>query len=201
MKKGSPEGYNAENGSEQPAQKPQTGEPNERQPLYRIRCPQEKRQLLRQRRRRADFRRGQAASNAPSAAAVGPEAPGAMARRDGSDAVQRLDLRRLETVCGRIAGRTPGVDESHRRVQKEERQTGCAEDRGFGALQPAPGVLRCAGGDPRVAADAALPEPGGGAIGAHEEQNERAADGNGRGVQQAAASREEILQRTAGDGG
>src|ERR1035441_8322595 len=78
MKKGSPEGYNAENGSEQPAQKPQTGEPNERQPLYRIRCPQEKRQLLRERGRRADLRRRQAASDAPGVAAVGPGTPGSM---------------------------------------------------------------------------------------------------------------------------
>src|ERR1017187_3151752 len=101
MEKGSPEGYNAETGSQQPAQKPQTGEPNERQPLYRIRCPQEKRQLLRQRRRWADFRRRQAAGDAPGAAAVGPEAPGTMARRDGSDAVQRLDLRRPEAACCR----------------------------------------------------------------------------------------------------
>jgi hypothetical protein len=41
MKKGSPEGYNAETGLVEPAQKPQTGEPHERQPLYRIRCAQE----------------------------------------------------------------------------------------------------------------------------------------------------------------
>src|SRR6516164_5326501 len=48
MRKGSPEGYNAENGYSQPARKPQTGEPYERQPLYRIRCTQEKYQLLRE---------------------------------------------------------------------------------------------------------------------------------------------------------
>src|SRR5215472_4514107 len=42
MRKGSPEGYNAEKGYSQPARRPQTGEPNERQPLYRIRCTQEK---------------------------------------------------------------------------------------------------------------------------------------------------------------
>ena len=46
MKKGSPEGYNAENGYSQPARKPETGEPNERQPLYRIRCTQEKYQWV-----------------------------------------------------------------------------------------------------------------------------------------------------------
>ena len=88
-------------------------------------------------------------------------APGAVARRDGSDAVQRLDLRHLETVCGRTADGAPGDDESHRRVQEEERQAGRAEDRRPGALQLAAGVLRGAGGDPRTAADAALPQPGG----------------------------------------
>jgi hypothetical protein len=35
--KGSPEGYNAETGFCEPAQKPQSGEPNEHQSLYRIR--------------------------------------------------------------------------------------------------------------------------------------------------------------------
>ena len=48
MKKGSPEGYNAETGLIEPAQKPQTGEPSERKPLYRIRRTQENHQLLRQ---------------------------------------------------------------------------------------------------------------------------------------------------------
>jgi hypothetical protein len=47
MRKGSPEGYNAETGLLEPAQKPQTGEPHERKPLYRIRCTQENHQLLR----------------------------------------------------------------------------------------------------------------------------------------------------------
>jgi|SRR6516162_2355864 len=41
MKKGSPEGYNAETGLREPAQKPLTGEAQQRQPLYRIRCAQE----------------------------------------------------------------------------------------------------------------------------------------------------------------
>src|ERR1019366_5547650 len=78
MTKGSPEGYNAETGSEQPAQKPQTGEPNERQPLYRIRCTQEKRQLLRQAGRRADCRGKQVASDARRTAPVGRETSGAV---------------------------------------------------------------------------------------------------------------------------
>src|ERR1035437_2413827 len=54
MEQGSPEGYNAKTGFCEPAQKPQTGEPYERQPLYRIRCTQEDRQLLREDCRRDD---------------------------------------------------------------------------------------------------------------------------------------------------
>src|SRR5215471_7248840 len=65
MRKGSPEGYNAENGCSEPARKPQTGEPYERQPLYRIRCTQEKYQLLREDRRRDHRGRKHAASDAP----------------------------------------------------------------------------------------------------------------------------------------
>src|ERR1035441_9333328 len=117
MTKGSPEGYNAETGSEQPAQKPQTGEPNERQPLYRIRCTQEKHQLLREDRRRADCRGRQAASDARRAARVGQETPGAVARGHGSDAVQRLDLRHIETICGRAADGTPESERASRRAR------------------------------------------------------------------------------------
>jgi hypothetical protein len=76
MEKGSPEGYNAETGLREPAQKPQTGEPHERQPLYWIRCPQEKRQLLREDRRRSDRRGKQTAGDAPSASRVGSAAQG-----------------------------------------------------------------------------------------------------------------------------
>ena len=45
----------------------------------------------------------------------------------------------------------------------------------------------------RVTADVALPQPGGRPGDAHEEQDERAVDGGGRGVQQAAAAREAVL--------
>src|ERR1017187_9916321 len=163
---GSPEGYNAETGLCEPAQKPQSGEPNEHQTLYRIRRSQEKHQLLRQDRRRQDHRGRQTAGYAPGAAGVGAEAHGTLARRDGSDAVQQLDLRRAETLCRRAANGEPLDDESHRRGQEEEGQTGCPEDRRPGALQSAPGLLRGSAGDGRSAAGAALPGPGGGAGGA-----------------------------------
>src|SRR5215831_9845018 len=198
MKKGSPEGYNAENGYSQPARKPQTGEPYERQPLYRIRCTQEKYQLLREGRRRDHCGRRHAASDAPGATGVGREAAGAVARRDGSHAVQRMDLRYVETLRWRVANGTSGDDEGDRRIQEEERPAGRAENRGPGALQSVASMLRGAEGNPRAAADAALPQPNGSAGGAHEEQNERAAHGGGSRVQQTASAREGILPRIAG---
>lgn len=56
MRKGSPVAYNAETGLAEPAQKAYTGEPNERTTLYRIRRPQENRQLLREGERRNNSR-------------------------------------------------------------------------------------------------------------------------------------------------
>src|SRR5215471_14059036 len=198
MRKGSPEGYNAENGYSQPARKPQTGEPYERQPLYRIRCTQEKYQLLRENRRRDHRGRRPAASDAPGATGVGREAAGAVARRDGSNAVQRMDLRYVETLRCRVANGTSGDDEGDRRFQEEERQAGRAENRGPGALPSVASMLRGAEGNPRAAADAALPQPSGGAGDAHEEQDERAAHGGGSRVQQTASAREGILPRIGG---
>src|SRR5215831_14004598 len=198
MRKGSPEGYNAENGYSQPARKPQTGEPYERQPLYRIRCTQEKYQLLREDCRRDHRGRRHAASDAPGATGVGTEAAGAVARRDGSNAVQRMDLRCVETLRCRIANGTSDDDEGDRRIQEEERQAGRAENRGPGALQSVASMLCGAEGNPRTAADAALPQPSGGAGDAHEEQDERAAHGGGSRVQQTASAREGILLRIAG---
>src|SRR6516225_4574751 len=129
---------------------------------------------------------------------VGREAAGAVARRDGSNAVQRMDLRYVETLRCRVANGTSGDDEGDRRIQEEERQAGRAENRGPGALQSVASMLRGAEGNPRAAADAALPQPSGGAGGAHEEQDERAAHGGGSRVQQTASAREGILPRIAG---
>src|ERR1035438_831647 len=196
---GSPEGlYNAETGFCEPAQKPQSGEPNEHQSLYRIRRSQEKHQLLRQDCRRNDHRGGQTAGYTPSAAGVGAEAHGSLARGDGSDAVQQLDLRRAETVCRRAADGQPLNDESDRRSQEEERPVGCAKDRRPGAMQSASGLLCGSAGDARFATLVALPGPGGGTGGADEEPNERVADGSGSGVQQIAAARGKVFQRVAG---
>src|ERR1017187_4392259 len=195
---GSPEGYNAETGFCEPAQKPQSGEPNEHPSLYRIRRSQEKRQLLRQDCRRKDHRRGQTPGHAPSASGMGAEAHGILAWGNGSDAVQQLDLRRAEALCRRAADGQPLNDESHWRGQEEERPIGRTEDRRPGALQSASGLLCGSAGDARPATVAALPEPGGGTGRADEEPNERAADGSGRGIQQTAAARGKVFQRVAG---
>jgi len=64
MRKGSPVAYNAETGLAEPAQKAYTGEPNERTTLYRIRRPQENRQLLREGERRNNSRGRKDASEA-----------------------------------------------------------------------------------------------------------------------------------------
>src|SRR5215467_6693816 len=201
MRKGSPEGYNAENGYSQPTRKPQTGEPYERQPLYRIRCTQEKYQLLREDCRRDHRGRKHAASDAPGATGVGTEAAGAVARRDGSHAVQRMDLRYVATLRCRVANGASGDDEGDRRIQEKERQAGRAENRGPGALPSVASMLCGAEGNPRAAADAALPQSSGGAGDAHEEQDERAAHGGGGRVQQTAVTREEIFRGIAGQFG
>src|ERR1700722_16426287 len=98
MKKGSPEGYNAETSVSALTQIPQTGEPNERYPLYRIRCPQENCQLLQQTSRRYDCRGGHDHCGTCCSQGVGHGAATTLARRDGSAAVQRLDLRPPKTL-------------------------------------------------------------------------------------------------------
>src|SRR5580698_11097087 len=106
--KGSPEGCNAETGSNEPAQKPQTGEPiHEHQSLYRIRRSQEKHQLLRQGCRRKNRRGRQGAGDARLASGVGREALRGVSGRDGGNTVQRVDLRCAETVCRRVADGEP----------------------------------------------------------------------------------------------
>src|SRR5438552_14279792 len=198
MKKGSPEGYNAETGLSEPAQKPISGEPNERHSSYRIRCPQEKHQLLREGSRWPDRGGRQTAGNPRETAPMGQQAYGTVAGWHGSDAVQRLDLRRAEAVRSQPADRTSGADESNRRLQKEERQAGCAEDRRSGALQSFSGLLYSAGLDPGTSAHSALPQPGGGSGGAHEKQDEWPADGSRRGIQQTTPARREVLHGITG---
>src|SRR5580658_6199875 len=129
---------------------------------------------------------------------MGREASGTLARGDGSDAVQRLDLRCAEAICGGVADRQSVDDESDRGGQKEERPAGRAQDRRPGALQSATGLLRGPGGAARIAAAAAIAGYGGGARGADENQDARSVDGSGGRVQQATTAREEVFQRVDG---
>src|ERR1039457_5500221 len=99
MEKGSPEGYNAETGLLEPAQKPQTGEPHERQPLSRILVCRLMLEITNKTPRRKEVRGTQAAGDARRAAPVGRRASRSVAWRDGRHAVQRLDLRHVATVC------------------------------------------------------------------------------------------------------
>src|SRR5258708_20089088 len=98
MKKGSPGVYNAETGSAEPARKTEPGEAYEYDSLYRIGRSQKERQLLRESRRRADPRGRQAGSHASGVVRVGAKARRGVARGDGGDAVQRLDLRHVAAV-------------------------------------------------------------------------------------------------------
>src|SRR5580692_5445117 len=196
---GSPEGYNAETGFREPAQKPQTGEPiHEHQSLYRIRRSQEKHQLLRQGCRRKNRRGRQGAGDARLASGVGREALRGVAWRDGGNTVQRVDLRCAETVCRRVADGEPVDDESHRRGEEEKRQAGCAHHRRSAALQSVAGLLCSTAGDAGFTPVAALPEPGGRAGGEDEEPDERDAAGSRRGIQQTALARQAVFQRVAG---
>src|SRR5450631_849824 len=198
MKNGSPDGQIVETSQPKPAQKPQSGEPNEHPSLYRIRRSQEKYQLLCEEGRRRHRGREQTAGYSRCPPPMGGEAPGAVAGSHGSDSVQRLDLRHLQALCGRAANGASGDDESHRRIQEEERPVGCPKDSRPGALQSVAGMLGGAAGNPRTATDAALSQHGGKTDGADEEQDEWTADGSRRGVQQAAVAQQEIFHRIGG---
>src|SRR5580658_3173967 len=103
----SPEGYNAETGFCEPAQKPHSGEPNEYQSLYRIGRSQESISYCVKTTDGKIVEEGKPAGDTASAASVGREAHRSLARGDGSDAVQQLDLRRAETLCRRTADGQP----------------------------------------------------------------------------------------------
>ena len=98
-------------GDERSAQKPERGEPHERNLLYRIRCPQEKCELLREDSERRDCSGRRDRSAARSAAGVGGGAVAAVEGSNGSDAVQRLDLRHSEALCAATRHGTSGAHE------------------------------------------------------------------------------------------
>src|SRR6202171_2895956 len=193
MKKGSPRGKIAETNWSGLAQKPQTGEPNERYSLYRIRRPQENSQLLREDRRRTDCRGRQADSGAREVKRMGSGAALPVAGRLGGDSIQRLDLRHVEALCRAAADGTPGEDESHHGGEEEERSPRCANHRRSAALQFAAGMLRVVARDARSATPAALSQPGGAGVGADAEQNRWSAHGNRDAFRQRETARQEVL--------
>ena len=148
-------------------------------------------------------RRGrQAASDARGAAPVGRETPGAVARCDGSDAVQRLDLRH---VASRLR---PQLQMGHPALMKAIGASKKKNDK-LDARKIAD-MVRCDLLPACYVAPVEIRELRRmlryrnlvvGAGGAHEEQDERAVDGGGRRVQQAAVAREAILHRIAGHRG
>src|SRR5882757_811206 len=198
MKKGSPGVYNAETGLSEPARKTEPGEPYEYDSLYRIRRSQKERQLLCESRRRADPRGRQAGGDAGGVMRVGAKARSAVARGDGGDAVQRLDLRHVAAVCRAAADGASGADESHRSLEEEDRRARRAHDRRPGALRFAAGLLCGAGRDAGPAATVTLPQSGGEGGGAHAEQDWRAADGSGRAIPKTALAWPTVFQRAAG---
>src|SRR2546422_1495039 len=98
MKKGSRSGYDAETGEESAGSESSLGEPYDSLSLYRIRRSQENYQHLRQDRGRRDCGRRQPAGATRDPAAMGFGAAATLAGSDGSDLVQRGDLRHAEAL-------------------------------------------------------------------------------------------------------
>src|SRR5712671_4679134 len=198
MKKGSPSGYDAETGTASAGSESSPGEPHEYPSLYRIRRSQENHQFLRQDRGGRDRGRRQPAGATRRVAAMGLGAVATLAGSDGSDPVQRLDLRHIEALRRAVGDGASRQNESHQRGQEEERHHRCPHHRRPGALQPAAGLLCGSAADPRTAAPAALSQPGSERSGAHEEQDGRIADGKRRPLCEGEAAPQEILRQSAG---
>src|SRR5229473_4433001 len=98
MKKGSPSGYDAETGEESAGSESSPGEPHEQSSLYRIRRSQENHQFLCQDCGRRDCGRRQHAGATRGSAAMGRGAIATVAGSDGSDPIQRLDLRHAKAL-------------------------------------------------------------------------------------------------------
>ena len=166
--------------------------------LYRIRRSQKSHQFLRQDRCGRDRGRRRRAGATRGLAAVGLSSTASVARSDGGDPVQRLDLRHPEALQRAIGDGASGQDESHQRGQEEERYHRRAHHRRPGALQSITGLLCGSAADSRTAPSAALSQPGGERSGAHEEQDGRAADGDRRALREGEVAPQEILRQPAG---
>src|SRR5438874_9760559 len=121
----SPVGYIAES-SKEPRLNP-SGENNEQNTLYRIGCTQEKRELLHQTGRRHSGSGGESGGSARGLTAMGETVAAALGRSNGSDAVQRLDLRRAEAIRGEIGNGTSADAGGDHGGQEEERRDRCGQ--------------------------------------------------------------------------
>ena len=180
MKKGSRSGYDAETGEESAGSESSLGEPNEHPSLYRIRRSQENHQFLRPDGGWRDRGRRRDTGTTRGLAAMGCGPAATLAGSDGSDLIQRLDLRHAEALQPAARDGVSGQNESHLRGQEEERHHRRAHHRRSGTLQSFAGLLCSHAADSRTAPPVALSHPGGERSGAHEEQDGRSADGNRR---------------------
>src|SRR5271155_595389 len=201
MKKGSGSGYDAETGEESADSESSLGEPHECPSLYRIRRSQENHQFLCQDCRRGDRGRRQPAGATRSPAGMGFGPAATLAGSDGSNPVQRLDLRHAEALRRAVGDGASRQDESHQRGQEKERHHRCPHHCRPGALQSSTRVLCGGTAHSRIAPPAALSRPGGERSGAHEEQDGRTADGNRRALREGEATPQEILRQPAGGTG
>src|SRR6266849_8685134 len=193
MKKGSLSGYDAETGEESADSECSPGEPYECPSLYWIRRSQKIHQFLRQECCRRDPGGRHGAGPTPGLAAMGLGAAATLARSDGSDLVQRLDLRHTAALRTAVGDGASGQNESHLRGQEEERHHRRPHHCRPGALQSFTGLLCGPAADSRTAPPAALSQPGGERSGAGEEQDGRTADGNRRPLCEREAASQEIL--------
>src|SRR5579864_741797 len=198
---GSPEGYVAETSSERSRIIPSGEQQHEHHSLYRIRRTQEKRELLYQAGRR-DHRGGRESGGAARRfTAMGETVATAVGRGDGGNIVQRLDLRHTETIRDEVGDGAPADAGSDHGSQEEERRDRRQQAERSVASQSTAELLRGHTTDSRTAADAAVSQPSGLRGGADEESYQRAADGNGSGVQPTAAARKGLFRRTDEESG
>jgi hypothetical protein len=136
---------------------------------------------------------GHTGSGTYGVAALGGSSETSLAWRDGSDAVQCLDLRHPEALCPATFHGPSGQDEGHYRRQEQKRSYRCTYHRRSAALQPAACLLCVTAGVARSATSAPLSQPGGTTIGAHAEQDGRPADGERNPIRQAEAARKKYF--------
>src|SRR6266849_3689147 len=198
MKKGSASGYDAETGEESAGSESSLGEPYEYPSLYRIRRSQENHQFLCQDCRRRDRGRRRRGGATRGIAAVGCGPAANLAGSDGSDLVQRLDIRHAAALQRAVGDGASRQNESHQRGQEEKRHARRPHHCRPGALQSFTRVLCGPAAHSRTAPPAALSQPGGERSGTDEEQNGRTADGNRRPLREGKITPKEILRQSAG---